>query len=1054
MISLVRIALAKPYTFIVMAIAILIVGGLAAVRTPTDVFPNIGVPVVAVAFTYNGLAPNEMAGRMITNYQRILTTTVNDIDHMEATSYPGIGIVKIFFHPGADITLANAQITAVSQTTLRQMPQGVTPPLIINYNASTVPVLQLALGGEGLSEQQLYDVGTNVIRTRLITVPGASIPQPYGGRQRQIVMDLNPQALAARGLSSADVSTALGAQTQITPGGFVKIGEFQYNLRLNNAPGSVESLNDLPIKTVDGAIVRVADVANVRDGSAVQQNVVHVDGVRSALVTVFKSGSVSTIAVVDGVRKLLPELRPLLPDALTIKPLIDQSTFVRAAIDGVMHEGVLAAALTSLMILLFLGSWRSTVIIATSIPLAVLSAIAALAAFGQTLNIMTLGGLALAVGILVDDATVTIENIESHLEQGKDVRTAILDGAAQIVGPAFVSLLCICIVFVPMFYLPGISGFLFVPMALSVVFAMIASFILSRTLVPTLAMALLRPHGHGQNQEPSNKALVRFQKRFEAGFQRLRDRYAGVLGYVLRRRGGFAAGVLIAALLSLGLVPFLGRNFFPEVDAGAITLHVRGPTGMRLEETSALTDRVQQTVRQVIPKAEIDTVVDNVGLPVSGLNVVYNASGTIGPQDADIIIGLKKGHRPTADYIRELRRRLPREFPQATFSFLPSDVTSQILNFGSPAPIDIQITGGRGPENMAHAQKVLAAIRGIKGLADARIQQPASAPELRFDADRTRMSALGLTQANVTAGVSAALAGSSQTSPVFWLNPESGVSYSVVSQAPEYLVDGLDKLSSLPIVGANGNSQTLGALGTFSRGAGAAVVTQYNIAPTINVYAGIQDRDLGAVAGDVAKALKTLEKSKPKTVKVTIRGQYETMNTAFKGMGFGLLGAVVMIYLLVVINFQSWVDPLVIISALPSALAGIAWMLFATGTPLSVPALTGAIMCMGVATANSILVVSFARERLAIVGDAIQAAYEAGVARFRPVIMTALAMIIGMAPMALALGEGAEQNAPLGRAVIGGLLFATCASLLFVPVVFAMAHRKTRPPTESQGAAS
>ncbi len=1054
MLALVRIALARPYTFIVMAIAILIVGGIAAVRTPTDVFPNIGVPVVAVAFAYNGLAPNEVSGRILTAYQRTLTTTVDNIEHIEATAYPGVGIVKIYFHPNTDITLANAQITAISQSVLRQMPPGITPPLILNYSASTVPVLQLALAGEGLSEQQLSDLGTNVIRTRLVAVPGAAIPQPYGGRQRQIVIDLNPQALAAHGLSAGDVSLALGAQTQLTPGGFVKIGEFQYNLRLNNAPGSVASLNDLPIRTIDGATVRIGDVANVRDGAAIQQNVVHVDGIRSTLLTVFKNGSTSTIAVVDGVRAMLPDLRDSLPDALTIKPLIDQSQFVRAAVDGVMHEGVLAAVLTSLMILLFLGSWRSTVIIATSIPLAVLSAIAALAAFGQTLNIMTLGGLALAVGILVDDATVTIENIESHLEQGKDVRSAILDGGAQIVGPAFVSLLCICIVFVPMFFLPGISGFLFVPMALSVVFAMVASFILSRTLVPTLAMALLKPHRHGESQEPSNHRIVRFQKRFEASFQRLRDTYAGVLGFALRRRGAFAGGVLIVALLSLGLVPFLGRNFFPAVDAGAITLHVRGPTGLRLEETAALADRVEQVIRQVIPARELETVVDNVGLPVSPLNIVYNSSGTIGPQDGDILVGLKKGHRPTADYVRELRRRLPTLFPQATFSFLPADVTSQILNFGSPAPIDIQITGGKGAENMIYAQRVLAAIRGVKGLADARIQQPASSPELRFDADRTRMSALGLTQANVTAGVAGALAGSSQTSPVFWLNPENGVSYAIVAQAPEYLVDGMDKLASLPIVGSNGTSQTLGALGTFSRGAGSAVVSQYNIASSINVYAAIQDRDLGAVAGDVAKALKALEKDKPKSVRVALKGQYETMNTAFRGMGFGLLGAVVMIYLLVVINFQSWIDPLVIISALPSALAGIAWMLFATGTPLSVPALTGAIMCMGVATANSILVVSFARERLAIVGDAVQAAYEAGVARFRPVLMTALAMIIGMAPMALALGEGAEQNAPLGRAVIGGLIFATCASLLFVPVVFAIAHRKSRHSDDSQGLAA
>ncbi|WP_395945665.1 efflux RND transporter permease subunit [Brevundimonas sp.] len=1050
MLAIVRIALAKPYTFIVMALAILIIGAIAAVRTPTDVFPNIGVPVVAVAFSYTGLPPEDMSGRIITPYQRALTTSVNDIEHIEATSYPGVGVVKIFFHPGADIRLANAQITAVSQTLLRQMPPGVTPPLIINYSASTVPVLQLALAGQGLSEQQLLDAGTNIIRSRLVTVSGAAIPLPFGGRSRQIQIDLNPEALAARGLSAATVSAAIAAQTQITPGGFAKIGEFQYSLRLNNAPGSVESLNDLPVRTVDGTTIRIGDVAHVRDGSAPQQNVVHVDGARSALLTVFKNGATSTIAVVDGVRAMLPELQPNLPDGMTVRPLNDQSVFVRHAVEAVMHEGVLAAGLTSLMILLFLGSWRSTVIIAASIPLAVMAAIAALSAFGQTLNLMTLGGLALAVGILVDDATVTIENIESHLEQGKDVRTAILDGASQIVAPAFVSLLCICIVFVPMFFLPGVSGFLFVPMALSVIFAMVASFILSRTFVPTVALYLLRPHTHHDGERPvSRNPLVRFQRGFERRFNRLRDGYASVLGFFMRRRPAFAAGVLIFAVASLGLTPFLGRNFFPEVDAGSIALHVRGPTGLRIEESAALMDQVQQQIRQVIPAEDIETMVDNIGLPVSSINSIYNASGTIGPQDGDILIGLKDGHAPTADYVRELRRRLPQAFPQATFSFLPADVTSQILNFGSPSPIDIQVTGGKAAENMAYAQRILAAVRGVDGLVDARIQQPLGTPELRFEADRTRMSALGLTEADVTNAVAGSIAGSSQTAPVFWLNPDNGVSYPVVAQAPEYLVDDLEKLANLPVTGANGQSQVLGALGTFSRTAAPAVISQYDIQSTINVYAATQGRDLGAVATDVERILKRLETGKPETVRVALRGQYQTMNTAFSGMGFGLLGAVLMIYLLVVVNFQSWTDPLVIISALPSALAGIVWMLFATGTPLSVPALTGAILCMGVATANSILVVSFARERLALVGDPVQAAFEAGVARFRPVIMTALAMIIGMAPMALALGAGAEQNAPLGRAVIGGLIFATCASLLFVPVVFAMAHhrRESRSPS-------
>jgi CzcA family heavy metal efflux pump len=1054
MISLVRIALSRPYTFVVMAIMVFIVGVLAVLRTPTDIFPNIRVPVVAVAWTYNGLSASEMSGRVLTPYQRALTTTVNDIEHIEANSLPGIGVVKVYFQPGADVRLANAQITAVSQTLLRQMPAGTTPPLILNYNASTVPIVQLALSGEGLNEQQLFDYGVNFIRTRLVTVPGAAVPFPFGGRTRQIQVDIDPQALLSKGLSATDVGAAIAAQTQITPAGFVKIGEFQYSLKLNNAPGSVEELNNLPIRTVNGSTVRMSDVAHVRDGSAPQQNVVHVDGQRSVLMTVLKSGSTSTIAIVDGVKAALPELKLNLPKELSITPLNDQSAFVKAAIDGVVHEGALAAVLTSLMILLFLGSWRSTVIIAISIPLAVLAAIAALAAFGQTLNVMTLGGLALAVGILVDDATVTIENINWHLEQGKDVRTAILDGAAQIVTPAFVSLLCICIVFVPMFFLPGVSGFLFVPMALSVVFAMIASFLLSRTLVPTMAMYLLRPHAQGGHDEHASPRgpLGRFQQGFERRFSAFRDGYSGVLGFALGSGRVFVAGFLAFAILSLALVPFLGRNFFPAVDSGAIAMHVRAPVGSRIEESAALFDRIQHQVRAIIPTSEIETVVDNIGLSSSGINVAYNASGTIGPQDGDILISLKKGHSPTAEHIARLRREMPRLFPNATFSFLPADVTSQILNFGAPAPIDIQVTGNSLAANQAYAQKILRAIRGIDGVADARIQQPAGAPELRFDVDRTRINALGLDERDVTASLAGAVAGSAQASPVFWLNPANGVSYPVVAQTPEYMIDSLQKLAAIPVSGARApgqDPQVLGGLGALSRGSTQAVVSQYNIQPMVNVFAATQGRDLGGVASDVQKVLKTLEKDKPATVKVTLRGQYQTMNTAFSGMGWGLLGAVVMIYLLIVINFQSWSDPFVIISALPAALAGIAWMLFASGTPLSVPALTGAIMCMGVATANSILVVSFARERLAEHGDALRAAFEAGVTRFRPVLMTALAMVIGMAPMALGLGEGGEQNAPLGRAVVGGLIFATCASLLFVPCVFALVHGRRASPRDA-----
>ncbi len=1053
MIQLVRIALTRPYTFVVMAVMIVLAGGLSAWKTPADIFPDIPVPVVAVAWSFTGLSPEDMSGRILTPYQRTLTTTVNDIEHLEANAMLGIGIVKIFFQPGADIRLANAQITAVSQTLLRQLPTGTTPPLILNYNASTVPILQIALSGAGLSEQQLFDVGFNFIRTRLVTVPGAAVPLPFGGRQRQIQIDLDPEAMASKGISAQDVNNAIAAQIQITPAGFLKVGSNQYNLNLNNEPGSIPEIAALPVRSVGGTVVTIGDIANVRDGSPPQQNIVHVEGQRSVLMTVLKSGAASTIDIVDGVRAMLPRLRPSLPETLDIALLNDQSTFVKAAIEGVVAEGALAAALTSLMILLFLGSWRSTVIIAISIPLAVLAAVAMLAAFGQTLNVMTLGGLALAVGILVDDATVTIENINWHLEQGKGVRQAILDGAAQIVVPAFVSLLCICIVFVPMFFLPGVSGFLFVPMALSVVFAMVASFILSRTLVPTMAMYLLRPHAEAGHTAPRGP-LGRFQHGFETRFERFRMGYGGVLRLACRSPRSTILGFLAFALASLGLVPFLGQNFFPEVDSGAIAMHVRVPAGTRVEETAALFDRIQREVRQLIPAEEIRAIVDNVGLSPSGINVTYNASGTVGSMDGDILIGLKPEHGPTAAHVARLRAELPHRFPGSSFAFLPADITSQILNFGAPAPIDIQVTGNNLANNQEHAQRILRAIRGIDGLADARIQQPAGVPELRFEIDRTRIAALGLEARDVTASVAGNLAGSAQTAPVYWLNPANGVSYQVVAQAPEYLVDRLEELQALPVTGrfADRETQMLGALGTLSRGVGQAVVSQYNIQSLVNIFATPQGRDLGSVAADVQRAIAAVDKDRPATVTVTLRGQFQTMNTAFAGMGWGLLGAVVMIYLLIVVNFQSWLDPFVIVAALPAALAGIAWMLFGTGTPLSVPALTGAIMCMGVATANSILVISFAREKLDELGDATAAAFEAGVTRFRPVLMTALAMVIGMGPMAIGLGEGGEQNAPLGRAVIGGLIFATCASLIFVPTVFSLVHRNHRAPSPGDSA--
>ena len=1048
MIRLVHIALTRPLTFIVMAALILLAGVGAALRTPVDIFPEIRVPVIGVAFQYAGLSPEEMAGRIVTPFEKTLTTTVTDIEHVESQSLQGFGVIKVFLQPTADVRTATAQLTAVAQSTLRQMPPGISPPFITNYNAATVPIIQLALSGAGLSEQQLFDLGQNQIRPQLVTVPGVAVPLPSGGRQRQVQVDIDPAALQARGLSAQDVGAAIAAQNQINPAGFAKIGAYQYSIKLNNAPSSIDALNDLPVKVVNGATIAMRDVAHVRDGAAPQTNVVHVDGHRSVILTVLKNGTTSTLAIIDGVKAALPRIQAGLPAALQIKAIGDQSVFVKAAVEGVIREGAIAAALTSLMILLFLGSWRSTVIIAVSIPLAVLAAIAALAVFGQTLNVMTLGGLALAVGILVDDATVTIESINWHLEQGKAVIPAIIDGATQITTPAFVSLLCICIVFVPMFALPGVAGFLFVPMAMAVVFAMVASFILSRTLVPTMAMYLLRPHvpGTDEHMAPrSRNPLFRFQRGFERRFEAVRARYVRLLDLAIDRRKPFMLGFLVVVLASGLLVPFLGRNFFPAVDAGQITLHVRAPVGSRIEESAATFDRIERRIAQLIG-ADLEAAADNIGLPASSINTIYNNSGTVGPQDGDILLKLREGHAPTAGYVATLRRELPKSFPGASFAFLPADITSQILNFGAPAPIDIQIAGKDAEANAAYAARLVRAMRSVPGLADARIQQTERYPQLNVDVDRTRISQYGLTERDVTNSLASSLAGTSTTAPVFFLNPENGVSYPVVAQTPEYQVGSITDLSNVPVSGAGtAPTQVLGGLGRIYRTNTNPVVSHYNLAPVIDVYAATQGLDLGAVAAAVNRAIAKLDKVKPKGVTVTLRGQYQTMNTAFTGLGVGLVGAVLLIYLLIVVNFQSWLDPFIIITALPGALAGIVWTLFITGTTLSVPALTGAIMCMGVATANSILVVSFARERLDALGDAAAAAREAGLVRFRPVLMTALAMIIGMMPMALGMGEGSEQNAPLGRAVIGGLVVATAATLFFVPTVFSYLHRRGRP---------
>ena len=1048
MLAIVRIALSRPYTFVVAALLILLMGALAALRMPVDIFPSIDIPVIGVAFQYQGLSPDQMAGRIVTPFERALTTTVNDVEHIEASSYTTYGIVKIYFHPSVNIATANAQVTAIAQSLLKQMPPGTTPPLILNYSASTVPIIQLALSGKGLTEQSLADLGMNFVRVRLVTVQGAGIPWPFGGQQPEVIYDLDPAALQAHGLTAHDVANALAAQNLLTPAGSEKIGKYEYTINLNNAPSKLSDLDDLPIKSVGGAVVYMHDVAHVHQGGAVQTNVVHVDGNRSVLLSVFKNGATSTLSIVSGIKKMLGIIKPSLPDALEIKPIADQSMFVRASITGVIREGVIAAALTSLMILLFLGSARSTLIVTTSIPLSILGAVAALSVIGETLNIMTLGGLALAVGLLVDEATVTIESINYHLEQGKDVETAILDGASQIVIPAFVSLLCICIVFIPMFFLSGVARFLFVPMAESVIFAMVFSFLLSRTLVPTLAKYLLRKHsveagGPGTPSEPapSRNPLVRLQLAFEAQFLRLRAGYRELLALALARHRLFVAGFLAVVAASFLLAPFLGRNFFPQVDGGQILLHVRAPVGMRLEETAASFAQVENAIRQIIPPSETATIVDNIGTYLSAINTIYNNTGSIGQSDGDIQISLTPHHAPTAEYVNRLRQELPRRFPGTSFSFLPADIVSQILNFGAPAPIDLQVRGNDLNADYAYANKLLAQIRQVRGIADARIQQSARLPTLDVNLDRTRAQFTGVTAADVTDSLVVNLASSTQVAPTYWLNEKNGVTYPIALQTPQYQIDTIPELENLPVNAPGAPTTILGGIADIRPSYGDAVVSQYDISPMVEIYATTQGRDLGGVSTDIGRIIARNNADKPKGAIVALVGQTATMYGAYTELLFGIAGAMVLIYLLIVINFQSWSDPFVIITALPAALAGIVWMLFATDTTLSVPALTGAIMCMGVATANSVLVISFARERLAELGNAAQAALEAGFVRLRPVLMTALAMVIGMLPMALGLGEGGEQNAPLGRAVIGGLLFATVSTLFFVPVVFSIVHR-------------
>jgi multidrug efflux pump subunit AcrB len=1051
---IVRLALRRPYTFVVAAILLLILGPVAILRTPTDIFPNINIPVVSVIWNYGGLEPEEMSNRITYIYERILTTTVNDIEHIESQSYNGIGITKIFFHPGVQIANAVAQVTAVSQTIVRQFPPGTTPPLVIQYNASTVPILQLALSGQGLNEQQLFDTGVNFIRTGLITVQGVAIPYPYGGKQRQIQIDLNTAQLQSKGLSPSDVVNTIGNQNLILPGGTAKIGTFEYQVDMNGAPISVTELNNLPIKSVGDSTIYIHDVGNVRDGYPPQTNIVRVDGSRSVLMSVLKSGDASTLDIISGIKAKLPQIQNSLPVHVDIHPVSDQSLFVRASIQGVIREGAIAAGLTGLMILIFLGSWRSTVIIAVSIPLSILTSIIVLSALGETINIMTLGGLALAVGILVDDATVEVENINRNFDQGKEIVQAILDGASQIAVPALVSTLSICIVFVPMFFLSGVAKYLFVPLAEAVCFAMLASYLLSRTLVPTMARYLLVARTEEERREASRTSgnpFVRMQEKFEVSFEKFRERYHRMLDTSIHHRKVFIVIFLLACVLSFGLLPFVGQDFFPSVDSGEFKLHMRAPTGTRIEDTAALCDRVEAEMRREIPPKELVTIIDNIGLPYSGINLSYSTSAPIGPADADIQVELAKDHRPTKEYVRQLRTTLSHDFPGVVFYELPVDIVTQILNFGLPAPLDIQVVGRNLAANRTFAESLINKLKFVPGAVDLRIQQPFNYPKFHVEVDRTKTSQVGLTQKDVANNLLISLSGSSQTTPTFWLDPRTGVSYNIATQTPQYIVDSLQDLQNIPITNGTAPPQILAGLGTFTRGSEMAVVSHYNIQPVIDIFGSVDRRDLGGVSRDIAKIIEDSKKDLPQGSQIIERGQVLTMRSSFIGLLAGLGFSILLVYLLIVVNFQSWLDPFIILMALPAALAGIVWFLFITHTTVSVPALTGAIMCMGVATSNSILVISFAKERLEEGEDPGEAALNAGFTRFRPVLMTALAMIIGMLPMSLGLGEGGEQNAPLGRAVIGGLMFATVATLFFVPVFFSFVHswRKDRAAGEA-----
>jgi CzcA family heavy metal efflux pump len=1058
---IVRLALARPYTFIVLALAIILLTPVVLLRTPTDIFPEINIPVVSIAWTYLGLSPLEMEQRVTSVVERGITTMVTDVEHTESQSLPGMSIVKLYFQLSANISTALAQSAAASERMLQYLPPGITPPLVIIYSASTVPVMQIGLKSDRMSEQQLFDVATTFLRPQLTNVPGATLPWPYGGKQRFVSVDIDSAALQAKGLSAVDVVNALNAQNLILPTGTVKLGSLEYTVEMNEAPRTVAELNDLPIKTINGTTIYIKDVAHVRDGFSPQTNVVRANGQRGVLMSIYKSGGASTLDVVSRVKDILQYYSSSLPEGLRLTMFFDQSLFVRAAIQGVIREAVIAACLTAVMILLFLGNWKSTLIIAVSIPLSILVSVILLSALHETINIMTLGGLALAVGILVDDATVEIENINRNLAMGKETVQAILDGAQQIAVPAFVSTLCICIVFIPMFFLSGVAKFLFVPLAEAVIFAMLASYFWSRTIVPTLAMYLLTADDEYLAVDHLGEKMGffrRYQQGFERVFDRFRQAYRHGLTQALQHSRLFVLCFLTFCSVSAGLVFVLGRDYFPSVDAGQIRLHMRARSGLRIEETARLADQVENTIQEAIPRTDLVTLLDNIGLPYSTINMTYSNSGTIGTSDAEILVQLKNERgRPTGTYIRELRELLPRRFPGTEFFFQPPDIVSQILNFGMPAPIDVEIMGMNEPGNYAIAEKLANQIQHIPGAVDVHVQQSFDSPTLHMDIDRTRAQSMGLQSRDIAQNLLVSLSSSFQTAPTFWLDPKNGASYQVAVQTPQYKIDSVQALANTPVTSSDGDAapQILGNLVNLSSAMRPAVVSHYDIQPLINVYASVDGRDLGAVADEVTARVRAIEKDLPRGSHITIRGQVQTMKYSFTGLGFGLVFAIMLAYLLIVVNFQSWLDPFIIITALPGALAGICWILLFTHTTLNVPSLIGTIMCMGVATANSILVVSFAREQMREGKNAREAALEAGFTRIRPVIMTALAMIIGMVPLAIGLGEGGEQNAPLGRAVIGGLILATFATLFFVPTVFSIIHgRRERRRSLEPGEAS